>query len=59
MGLLAESLRRIDALGMPSYLESTNPANNRRYESVGFAEIGTFAMPGDGPSVTRMWRATR
>lgn len=28
MGLLAESLARIDALGAPAYLESSNPANS-------------------------------
>jgi GNAT superfamily N-acetyltransferase len=56
MALLRESLAAIDGEGMPAYLESTNPANNGRYKGVGFAEIGTFAMPGNGPVVTRMWR---
>jgi GNAT superfamily N-acetyltransferase len=55
MALLAESLARIDALGAPAYLESTNPANRKRYESVGFTvrdEITTDA----GQVVTTMWR---
>lgn len=56
MALLRESLAAVDAEGMPAYLESTNPANNRRYESVGFHDIGTFEMPDGGPVVTRMWR---
>lgn len=56
MALLRESLAAVDAERMPAYLESTNPANNRRYESVGFVDIGTFEMPDGGPVVTRMWR---
>src|SRR5262249_37053464 len=36
MALLAETLTRIDALGAAAYLESTNPANNKRYQSAGF-----------------------
>jgi GNAT superfamily N-acetyltransferase len=56
MSLLADNLVRLDALRMPAYLESTNPANLRRYESVGFAIYGTFDLPDDGPVVTTMWR---
>ena len=32
MALLADNLALIDAERMPAYLESTNPANNARYE---------------------------
>jgi ribosomal protein S18 acetylase RimI-like enzyme len=56
MGLLAESLRRIDAEGMPAYLESSNPANNHRYERHGFAKIGEFYPPSSEIPVTTMWR---
>ena len=56
MALLEENLARIDAEHMPAYLESSNPANNRRYESVGFVAITSFQAPGDGPTVTGMWR---
>jgi GNAT superfamily N-acetyltransferase len=56
MALLRECLAGIDAEGVPAYLESSNPANNHRYQSVGFTDIGAFSMPDDGPSVTRMWR---
>ncbi|MDV9174870.1 GNAT family N-acetyltransferase [Streptomyces sp. W16] len=55
MGLLADGLARVDALGAPVYLESTNPANNRRYESVGFEARGEIVTPG-GQVVTTMWR---
>jgi GNAT superfamily N-acetyltransferase len=56
MGLLAENLARIDAEGAAAYLESTNPANHRRYEGVGFVKWGEFELGGDGPPVTQMWR---
>jgi GNAT superfamily N-acetyltransferase len=56
MGLLAESLGRIDAERMPAYLESTNPVNIPRYERLGFVARGTFEAPGGGPVVTTMWR---
>jgi len=40
MRLLAATLSRVDALGAPAYLESTNPANDKRYQSVGFEPRG-------------------
>jgi ribosomal protein S18 acetylase RimI-like enzyme len=55
MGLLAEGLARIDALGAPVYLESTNPANIKRYESIGFAARDEITAVG-GQVVTTMWR---
>jgi GNAT superfamily N-acetyltransferase len=58
MGLLAESLRRIDALGMPSYLESTNPVNDEPYGRHGFEPVGSFTVP-TGAVVTTMWREPR
>ena len=59
MALLKENLARIDALHMPAYLESSNPDNNHRYESVGFVAVVSFQAPGDGPIVTGMWRQSR
>jgi GNAT superfamily N-acetyltransferase len=56
MALLSQTLAEIDKEGMPAYLESSNPNNNARYENVGFVQVGEFAAPGDGPTVTRMWR---
>jgi GNAT superfamily N-acetyltransferase len=55
MRLLAENLSRIDSEGMPAYLESSNPANLKRYESVGFAERDELVAP-SGAVVTTMWR---
>jgi hypothetical protein len=56
--LIRENLARVDAEHMPSYLESTNPVNLPRYETLGFRRIGEFAPP-DGPTVTTMWREAR
>jgi len=60
MRLLAENLERIDAQHTASYLESSNPANNHRYERLGFEAVGEFhpAARGSAP-VTTMWRAAR
>ena len=56
--LIRDSLARIDAEGMPAYLESTNPANLPRYETLGFARTGEFGPVG-GPVITTMWREGR
>jgi GNAT superfamily N-acetyltransferase len=56
MALLKENLTRVDAQRMPAYLESTNPANNPRYESLGFRPVSSFQAPRNGPTVTGMWR---
>jgi len=55
MALLRENLARIDSLSAPAYLESTNPTNNERYESVGFRPHGSFTIP-SGHVITTMWR---
>jgi GNAT superfamily N-acetyltransferase len=59
MRLLAHDLELIDAEHMPAYLESSNPANDHRYASVGFEPHGEFSYPGGGPVVTTMWRPAR
>ena len=56
--LIRENLSRIDAEHFPCYLESTNPANLTRYETLGFGRIDEFAPPG-GPTITTMWREPR
>jgi GNAT superfamily N-acetyltransferase len=54
--LLAQDLARWDAVGVPCYLESTNPANDHRYERAGFRRIGGFAAVRDGAPISTMWR---
>jgi GNAT superfamily N-acetyltransferase len=59
MRLVAHDLALIDEEHRAAYLESSNPANNRRYATVGFEPVGEFFYPGDGPVVTTMWRKAR
>ena len=59
MALLAHDLALLDAARLPAYLESSNPANNVRYERLGFEPSGEISYPGDGPVVTTMWRPAR
>ena len=59
MGLLAANLSRIDEQGMAAYLESSNRANDHRYERLGFVRVGEFAAPGGEPTVACMWRDPR
>jgi GNAT superfamily N-acetyltransferase len=56
MGLVAENLATMDAEGAPAYLESSNSANDRRYEHLGFAKVGSFSTPDDAVHVATMWR---
>jgi GNAT superfamily N-acetyltransferase len=54
--LLAADLTRWDGEGVPAYLESTNPANDHRYERAGFRSIGGFQAVRDDAWVNAMWR---
>jgi GNAT superfamily N-acetyltransferase len=56
MDLLRANLTEWDATGTPTYLESSNPANNQRYADVGFRPRTEFRYPGGGPAITTMWR---
>jgi GNAT superfamily N-acetyltransferase len=59
MALLADILARIDAAEMPAYLESSNSANDSRYENHGFIRVGEFTRPDEGATVSTMWRDPR
>jgi GNAT superfamily N-acetyltransferase len=59
MALLKANLAEIDREGMPAYLESSNPANDARYESLGFEPRTGFSTPGGEHTVTTMWREPR
>jgi ribosomal protein S18 acetylase RimI-like enzyme len=56
MALLADNLALVDGAQMPAYLESSNPANNARYERLGFRQVGEFATPDREHTVATMWR---
>jgi GNAT superfamily N-acetyltransferase len=55
--LLRENLREWDALGVATYLESTNPANDHRYVRAGYHPVGGFEAVRDGAPITTMWRS--
>lgn len=55
--LVRENLAEFDPQGLPTYLESTNPANDHRYERLGFAKVGEFEGAVPGSVVSTMWRA--
>ncbi len=55
--LLRENLEMFDLQGVPTYLESTNPGNNHRYERAGFTTLGRFESVLDSAPISRMWRA--
>ena len=59
MGLLRHNLALFDAAGEPSYLESSNQANDPRYEGVGFERHGSFTTPDGAVTLTTMWREPR
>jgi GNAT superfamily N-acetyltransferase len=59
MSLLRRDLEIVDGTHLPCYLESSNPANEDRYRSVGFETIGAFPVCDDGPTMTMMWRDAR
>jgi GNAT superfamily N-acetyltransferase len=56
MAMLRENLSRFDALGVATYLESSNQANNPKYESLGYVSIGKFTTPDDAVVITKYWR---
>ena len=56
--LLAASLALVDADGMPSYLESTNPRNVPLYERFGF-RVTAEIQAGSSPPMHAMWRPAR
>ena len=56
MRLLAHRLEQTDEEGVPAYLESSNPANDHRYERLGFTRTGEFTTPDGEHTVGTMWR---
>jgi ribosomal protein S18 acetylase RimI-like enzyme len=53
--ILEATLARVDAAGMPAYLENSNPKNTRLYERHGFATRKSIA-PSGAPPLLAMWR---
>ncbi|WP_304176160.1 N-acetyltransferase [Phenylobacterium aquaticum] len=57
--LLADGLARIDAVGLPSYLESTNAANVPLYRRYGYEVTQEYRPRADAPPIWAMWRDAR
>ena len=57
--LMRSMLERCDNDGIPTYLESTNPANDAWYASFGFESRGPISLPAGAPVLTAMWRDPR
>lgn len=55
MALLQSALDRYDNLGLPTYLESSNPANDARYERLGYRPR-TLVKLATGAQVQTYWR---
>lgn len=53
--VLGPMLDRCDRLGLPAYLESSNPQNHAFYHRLGFVDQGEIAAPG-APALMRMQR---
>ena len=51
-------LDRVDATGLPTYLESSNERNVALYAGHGFEVTGEVAIP-SGPRIRPMWREPR
>jgi len=57
--LIKARLDALDALGRPAFLETATEANVRLYSRHGFAVIGEYNAPPDGPKNWAMWREPR
>lgn len=56
--LMAAALARIDAQGLPAYLENSNPRNRPLYERFGFRVVRDIQF-GSSPLMQPMWRPAR
>ncbi|MCT9932135.1 GNAT family N-acetyltransferase [Planotetraspora sp. A-T 1434] len=55
--LLEEHHRRLDAQGMPAYLEASSEASRRLYLRHGYVDMPELLRLPDGPVMYPMWRA--
>jgi predicted GNAT family acetyltransferase len=58
-GLLGESIAEFDRAGIPTFLESSNPANNHRYVRAGYVPMGEIRAPSSDAPIALMWRGPR
>lgn len=56
--IMDSTIARVDATGMPAYLENSNPKNTKLYERCGFVRRQNIA-PKQAPPLIAMWRDAR
>jgi ribosomal protein S18 acetylase RimI-like enzyme len=56
--MLDATVKRADEMGVPAYLENSNPRNTKLYERVGFTARKNIAPTG-APPLIGMWRPKR
>ena len=54
--MLKAGLAKVDAAGLPAYLESSNEANVPLYRRYGFEVMREFRARADAPPAWAMWR---
>lgn len=57
--LLTSMLDECDDMGLPAYLESSNPVNDAMYHRFGFQSRQLVPLPKGAPPMTAMWRDPR
>lgn len=57
--LLTSMTNECDEMGLPAYLESSNPVNDALYHRFGFEDRGLVPLPKGAPPMTAMWRKPR
>jgi ribosomal protein S18 acetylase RimI-like enzyme len=53
--MLEATVKRADEMGVPAYLENSNPRNTKLYERAGFVARRSISPPG-APPLVAMWR---
>ncbi len=56
--MLEATVKRADEMGIPAYLENSNPRNAKLYERAGFVARKSISPPG-APPLIAMWRERR
>ena len=57
--LLAPVLTACDAIGLPAYLENSNPENRSFYQGLGFKRTALFEVLPGGAPLEGMWREAK
>jgi ribosomal protein S18 acetylase RimI-like enzyme len=55
--LLDRHHARLDAAGLPAFLEANDPRNRELYRRHGYHDLTQIRLPDGGPTIWPMWRA--